>query len=120
MQLQTRFSPYLQNNGTLFLQTNVLLTPTGQVVVGSDSQETIRLHRDDGFVVNGNFRIVPLDDDEVEPVCNDVSRGVIIVKPVAVECSEAEGGTCYHDELRVCVKLQNYVWAPLSETLWWD
>ena len=116
MQLQTRFSPYLQNNGTLFLQTNILMTPTGQVVVGAEDQSDVLLHRDDGFVVNGNFRLIPLEEEEIEPTCNEVTRGTLILKPIAFSCASGIGGYCYHDELRVCVKLQNYAWVPLSDS----
>jgi len=112
MQFQTRVTPLLSNDGTnAGLKTNVLMTPTGQFVVGANYQddENVRVHKEDGMVVNGNLRLVPTTEDL--PLCGEVSRGTLAVKSEEVPCGE---NICLHDKLYLCSKLQNYEWVPVA------
>ena len=113
VQLQTRYNP-INSNGTKFLHTNVLLTPTGQVVINGENQNTVKLHKDDGLVVNGNLRIVPIKRGDELPVCNDISRGLFAIYEEEYACGYEN--TCHLDVLYVCVKFQNYRWQQVSSS----
>jgi len=110
LQLQTRSSPTGLSNGTGLI-TNLLLTPTGQVVVGVETENDIDLSNDDQLVVKNNFRLVPLSGDL--PACNYVRRGSLAVKEELADCDDSNTIKCKIDALYLCAKEQNFEWRKV-------
>lgn len=115
LQLQTRNTSYPTtpvNDGT-GLNTNVLLTPDGAVVLGASTQMDVLLHKSDGLVIDTNFRILPVPQSQLPP-CNFIRRGMISVVEAPIPCEQNNTQICTFDTLYICLQEQAYIWKQIA------